>query len=273
MRMSVSTNITQSFPLSESLASFTSAFIELRICAVAESVCSPISSRSLSCTFSSELISTPMCFSRLTEVEIASSWVSCSRITCCCFWRSSLIKRLLSVCAALSIVIPTLEAPAAALSLASSDSRSVPAFLAAFLVPAPALDAAGSTGSVLLTSARMLAMLSCVLSTKCLRDSTSSSVSPNLTRLPCTIRIVSSRSCRSHSIERSPESSSDVVHSYSSLSLPVADLRISFHRLCSSCTTVSECCTSSFTTLKGSSMAPSSELSLGDLGHGLSLGP
>lgn len=134
---------------------------------------------------------------------------------------------------------------AAALSEERSDSRSVPAFFAAFLEPEDApFEAAASAGSALAISALIVEMLLCVLSTKCLRDATSSSLSPNFARLDCTILMVSSKSCKSHSMERKPESSSDLVHSYSSLSFPVADFRISFHRLCSSCTTVRECCTS-----------------------------
>jgi len=136
-------------------------------------------------------------------------------------------------------VIATLEPDA--LSAERSDSRSVPAFLAAFFVTELVFEAADSAGSVLATSALIMEMLLCVLSTKCFRESTSSSLRPNLARLDSTILIVSSRSCRSHSMERKPDSSSDLVHSYSSLSFPVADLRISFHRLCNSWTTVSEC--------------------------------
>mmetsp|Transcript_3600 Transcript_3600/g.11240 ORF Transcript_3600/g.11240 Transcript_3600/m.11240 type:complete len:238 (+) Transcript_3600:480-1193(+) len=237
--MSVSTKMTHSLPLSESFASLVRAFIEFRICPAAESVCSPMSSISLSCTLSSELISSEMSFIRLTVDEIESSCVSCSAMIIACFCVSSPMNRLLSAAASLSIVIATLEPDA--LSAERSDSRSVPAFLAAFFVTELVFEAADSAGSVLATSALIMEMLLCVLSTKCFRESTSSSLRPNLARLDSTILIVSSRSCRSHSMERKPDSSSDLVHSYSSLSFPVADLRISFHRLCNSWTTVSEC--------------------------------
>jgi len=137
----------------------------------------------------------------------------------------------------------TLDAPAE--SLARRLSLSVPAFfVAARAAPAPGLPDAASAGSTLTTSARMLVMLERIPSTNAFRAFTSASESPNCARFACTMPIVSSRSCRSHSIERRPESSSDVVHLYSSLPFPVADLRISFHRLCSSSTTLNECWTS-----------------------------
>lgn len=127
-----------------------------------------------------------------------------------------------------SLLVP---ASAAALSAASSDSLSVPAFFTARLLA----DVVGfelvSLASALFTSARIVAMLERVPSTNSFLDAISSSLSPNFSRLPCTMPIVSSRSCKSHSIDRRPDSSSDFVHSYSSVSVPVADLYISFHRL------------------------------------------
>mmetsp|Transcript_15229 Transcript_15229/g.39587 ORF Transcript_15229/g.39587 Transcript_15229/m.39587 type:complete len:250 (-) Transcript_15229:137-886(-) len=238
-------------PLSESFASLVRPFIAAPICVRADSVFSSISSSSLSCTLSSVLISWPMSLSLVTELEMTSSCESCSFMMNCCFWASSAMKRELSACAAVStfmLVSLLVPASAAALSPARSDSLSVPSFFTARLLADVVDLLLVSPASAPFTSARIVAMLERVPSTNCFLDSISSSLSPNFSRLPWTMPIVSSRSCRSHSMERRPESSSDLVHSYSSVSVPAADLYISFHRLCSSFTTLRECCTSSLTT-------------------------